>query len=364
MDVASIGIGDNFNNVTVLETMSDGNAAWGFYSGTYTVPAGQTITYVVISSISSTGSNSYGNLVDAFQFTVTHDPCQDSDGDGVPDNQDDYPNDNTRAFNNFFPSNGPGTLMFEDLWPFKGDYDFNDVVVDYRFTTVTDAQNFIVETKADFTMRASGAGYENGFGFQLSENTSLTSADVQVSGTVITESYIQSDGNGLGAGQSLPTTIVFDNFFNLMTRPGGIGVNTEVGRPFVPQQTISLTMTYTPSTFSMADLKIAEFNPFIIVDQDRSREVHLPNRPPTDLADAQLLGSGEDDSDFGIQRFYLTEDNLPWALNVVESIPYPTEKTEIIRAYPQFDNWAQSGGAAFQNWYVDEGNNRVQQYLY
>ena len=233
-----------------------------------------------------------------------------------------------------------------------------------RETTVTDAQNFIVETKADFTMRASGAGYENGFGFQLSENTSLTSADIQVSGTVITESYIQTDGNGLEAGQSLPTTIVFDNFFNLMTRPGGIGVNTEVGRPFAPHQTISLTMNYTPSTFSMADLKIAEFNLFIIVDQDRSREVHLPNRPPTDLADAQLLESGEDDSDFGIQRFYLTEDNLPWALNVVESIPYPTEKTEIIRAYPQFDNWAQSGGAAFQNWYVDEGNNRVQQYLY
>ena len=123
VDVASIGIGDNFNNVTVLETMSDGNAAWGFYSGTYTVPA-ETITYVVISSISSTGSNSYGNLVDGFQCTVTYDPCQDSDGDGVPDDQYDYPNDNTRAFNKFFPSNGPGTLMFEDLWPFKGDYGY------------------------------------------------------------------------------------------------------------------------------------------------------------------------------------------------------------------------------------------------
>jgi LruC domain-containing protein len=58
-------------------------------------------------------------------------------------------------------------LAFEDNWPSKGDYDFNDVVVDYNINTVTNAQNQVVEVIGEFTLRASGATYNNGFGFQL-----------------------------------------------------------------------------------------------------------------------------------------------------------------------------------------------------
>lgn len=242
--------------------------------------------------------------------------------------------------------------------------DFNDVVVDYRFTTVTNARNYVVETMADFTLRASGAGYENGFGFQLSNNATLDASDITVSGMQINDGAIQVDGNGLEMGQSIPTVIVFDNFFDLMTRPGGIGVNTQSGRPFVPHAQVSILMSYTPSTFSLLDLKIEDFNPFIYINQDRSKEVHLPNHPPTDLANSLMLGSGEDDSQVGSQRYYQTEDNLPWALNILESIPYPVEKTDIILAYPQFDNWAQSGGQQFRDWFVDQANNRVEQHLY
>lgn len=296
-------------------------------------------------------------VVPAYQTKIT-------DGDGVPDDDDDYPNDAARAFNNYFPSSGPGTLMFEDLWPYKGDYDFNDVVVDYRFTTVTNAQNFVVETMADFTLRASGAGYENGFGFQLSSNTTLAPSDIAVSGMQLNSGAIQVDANGLEIGQTIPTVIVFDNFFDLMTRPRGIGVNTQAGRPFVPHAQVAVLMSYTPSTFSLLDLKIEDFNPFIYINQDRSKEVHLPNHPPTDLANSALLGTGEDDSQVGSQRYYQTEDNLPWALNILESIPYPLEKTDIILAYPQFDNWAQSGGLQFRDWYVNQANNRVEQHLY
>lgn len=45
---------------------------------------------------------------------------QDSDGDGVPDHFDDYPDDPEKAFNNFFFNEGNfGTLAFEDLWPIR-----------------------------------------------------------------------------------------------------------------------------------------------------------------------------------------------------------------------------------------------------
>ena len=38
--------------------------------------------------------------------------------------------DKNKSFNSFFPVQGKtGTLAFEDLWPAKGDYDFNDLVI-------------------------------------------------------------------------------------------------------------------------------------------------------------------------------------------------------------------------------------------
>ena len=95
-------------------------------------------------------------------------PPADADADGIPDNLDNYPSDPTRAFDNYYPSRSVyGTLAFEDLWPSKGDYDLNDLVVDYHFQIVTNTQNKVVDIKPTFCVRAAGAGYNNGFGFQI-----------------------------------------------------------------------------------------------------------------------------------------------------------------------------------------------------
>merc|ERR1711879_138237 len=58
------------------------------------------------------------------------DTPDDADGDGISDVFDDFPNDPSKAFHTNNYSNS--TLVFEDLWPQKGDYDFNDMVIDYN----------------------------------------------------------------------------------------------------------------------------------------------------------------------------------------------------------------------------------------
>ncbi len=64
----------------------------------------------------------------------------------VDDDLDDYPNDPDRATDVYYLiSMSPGTLAFEDLWPGKGDYDFNDLVLDYRFKQVLNGSNELVE---------------------------------------------------------------------------------------------------------------------------------------------------------------------------------------------------------------------------
>ncbi len=69
---------------------------------------------------------------------------------------------------NLFPASGFGTLAFEDLWPGKGDYDFNDLVIDYQFLITTNTSNYVESVQGTFIIRAIGASFENGFGFQLS----------------------------------------------------------------------------------------------------------------------------------------------------------------------------------------------------
>ncbi|MER7991282.1 isopeptide-forming domain-containing fimbrial protein [Streptomyces noursei] len=48
---------------------TDGNTAWGYYTGTYTVPAGQTLTRFAFRSLSAAGGNrSIGNFLDGIFF--------------------------------------------------------------------------------------------------------------------------------------------------------------------------------------------------------------------------------------------------------------------------------------------------------
>ncbi len=289
----------------------------------------------------------------------------DTDGDGVADMDDDYPADATRAFNNFYPAPGNGTLAFEDLWPGKGDYDFNDLVCDYRFKTVTNAANNVVEIFGTFVVKAYGATLHNGFGFQFPSDEILQ-AHLEVSGYDIDAgSYVNIGLNGLESGQSRPTIIVWDDAYRIMPWPGtGIGVNTDPLAPYVDPVTLDVYIEFTSLTYTIDQVAIDQFNPFIIIDQNRAIEVHLPDMPPTTLANLSLLGTGEDDSDGLIGRYYRTSTNLPWAINIYESFAYPKEKVEIVNAYNHFVEWAESSGMLYPDWYEDNPGYRNASNIY
>ena len=282
----------------------------------------------------------------------------DTDGDGVDDANDDYPNDPVRAFDNFFPAAGYGSLAFEDLWPYSGDYDFNDLVVDYLFRTVTDAQNKLVGSTASIVVRAFGAGMHNGFGFQIGSPAML--GNMSVSGYQVTPDYVSLDANGLETGQNKPTIIVFEDAYEILTYPsdGSVGVNTNPSGTYVDPDTLSVAMTFSPGIFELSELDVSNFNPFLIIDGQRSHEVHLPDYAPTQLADTSLLGTGDDRSIPDSGRYYKTENNLPWVLNIYKSFDYPVEKAEITQGYLHFSDWAQSSGNNYGDWYLDSAGYR------
>lgn len=251
---------------------------------------------------------------------------------------------------NLFPASGFGTLAFEDLWPSKGDYDFNDLVIDYQFEIESDAQNYVNSVTGTFIVRAIGASYQNGFGFQLSG--AIDASDLSVTGYSLTENYITLNSNGTESGQSKPTIIVFDNAFNEMQHPGsGIGINTETDAPYVEPAELVINIDFPPATYSLNDLSISSFNPFKIVNLNRGVEIHLPGYPPTNLADTSLFGTQDDDTQLTQGRTYVSKNNLPWAINIYEKFDYPIEKVSIIQAYNRFVDWAESGGVLYPDWY-------------
>jgi len=253
--------------------------------------------------------------------------------------------------NNNFPATGFGTLAFEDLWPFKGDYDMNDLVLDYKFVINSNTNNYVDKVVGTFVIKAFGASLENGFGFQLPGIANAS--DLAVSGYSLTDGYINLNSNGTESGQTKPTIIVYDNAFKQMATPGGIGVNTDPNQPYVAPKTITITINFKPNTYTLNDLDIANFNPFLIVNKVRGVEVHLPDYAPTSLANSSLFGTGDDNSSVAQNRYYKTANNLPWAINTYGQFAYPKEKVDIIQVYLHFADWAISSGKSFQDWYKD-----------
>ncbi|AZJ35415.1 DUF11 domain-containing protein [Tenacibaculum singaporense] len=76
VDEATVKIGSDLATASVVETMSDGTSAWGVYSGTYTVPVGQSTTVIAFDALSTAGgNNTVGNFIDDVQININRTNC-------------------------------------------------------------------------------------------------------------------------------------------------------------------------------------------------------------------------------------------------------------------------------------------------
>jgi LruC domain-containing protein len=285
----------------------------------------------------------------------------DSDNDGVSDKFDDYPSDPVMAMNYYYPGEESyGTLAFEDLWPNRGDYDFNDLVIDYQFNQITNSENKILMVDARLVVRAIGAGYHNGFGFQMD----LLHSDIQnVYGVDLTHNFINLRANNTENNQTKATIVAFDNAFYQLPPQGGTFVNTIVGNPYVVPDTQWIRIVLnTPK--AIGEVGYPPYNPFLIVNKTRGKEVHLPGYPPTSLADASLFGTGDDNTNLQTGNYYKSDNNLPWAMNLPSSFVYPKEKSSITEAHLKFGSWAQSNGFSFMDWYDNKLGYRNNSHLF
>lgn len=278
-------------------------------------------------------------------------PSDDDDSDGILNGVDDYPSDPLRAYDNLWPATTFGTLVFEDLWPYYGDYDFNDLVLGYQFKTVTSATNRVVEIISTNIVRAHGATLQNGFGFELPGAVSTLVDDLSVSGYNINGSWtpVTLAFNGLEAGQDDPVIIVIDNISNVMPQY----TNTQEGSWAQTQApvTITITMSAENNDYLAADFDLINWNPFIFINGLRSKELHIADKPPTDLGSDEWFGTVDDGSVPASSKYYVSTTNLPWALDFLVHFSYPYEYKDMTDTYLHFRTWAESGGTLKTDWY-------------
>ena len=112
----------------------------------------------------------------------------------------------------------------------------------------------------------------------------------------------------------------------------------------VPKSSFAYTPPYNPFLFGT---RAAPLN-YI--------EVHLPAHANTSkFTNTQLFGGAnyDDNTSPSIGRYYVSKKGYPWALDLPMGWKWPTERTDIVTAYPYFKACAESGGTSYQNWYLN-----------
>lgn len=273
-------------------------------------------------------------------ITIGNGTLPDADGDGVIDDNDEFPNDPERVASETIAAS---SIIAEDLWPYTGDYDFNDLVVVYEWNYVVDADSKIKDLTFRYMVKARGAGFDNAFGFAL---TTPSANVASVTGAITSNSLSTLSANGTETGALtngavfMVTDRVKDNLNEWNTDPAHPDVSTPVWTDYE----IVFTQAVDASVLNT-------FNPFVVKDQQRGSEIHLANYDPTDLASSSLFGTGDDNTDLSVARSYVTQDGLPWMMKVPANFSHVIEKEDITQAYLNYSTWVSSGGTQAQDWY-------------
>ena len=260
------------------------------------------------------------------------------------------PKEIPRADNHtYFPSQGEfGSLAFEDSWPWKGDFDFNDMVIDYNVDVKSNPSGKAISATYTLRPRGCGAGYTNGFGFQFDWLCPNCGSYVMTSDiTSVKRKIIDADGK---QSNEVVLTSEFGN--NNSSKPTYIIIDTSMSKHYHWNTTdntrhsngsIIVTIEF-KSNHSVSHFDLPFSNPFIYINGNRGREVHMPYHNPTAKADLSWFSKGDAAAN------YKSKDSLNWVIDIEDTLVYPKEKINIENAYLQFKQWATTPNSTLEWW--------------
>lgn len=236
-----------------------------------------------------------------------------------------------------------GFYAFEDMWPARGDYDMNDVIVRYNYekTFTKDNDNKIQSESFIFKTYQNYASLVNGLAFR-----------VKPSGTIADRKYyIRKKGES----KFTETTSFIhetDGASEVFLLTGDI--RTDMGAEY------KVTLEYDGSVARESAAvpfiyRASENNP------DKRWEVHLPKENPTDKMDGDFFRKEDDASQPDKGIYYVRGGNYPFAIflsgatetNMAKLLDRSNETVPIDQLYGGYNGWVTSSGNDNQDWYKE-----------
>lgn len=230
-----------------------------------------------------------------------------------------------------------GVYAFEDLWPSRGDYDMNDVMLRSNYEKTFDEKG-IYEESFLLTTFANYAGNDNGIAVTL--GGAAASAELEMNVLVKGETeYRKAEFT-----RDADVLLLSDN------------VKTQLGA------TYKITAKYSSP---VDESQAGSVKPFIYrtnrsgVSEGNRWEVHLPYEAPTSKIEASFFGQGDDRSIPRKGIYYVRADSYPFAFflaganesDIAPLLDLKNEKTPIDQLYPGYIGWVTSNGKENTDWY-------------
>lgn len=229
-----------------------------------------------------------------------------------------------------------GLLAFEDNWPDGGDYDMNDVVVNYVSNVTYNGHNQVTKIVDRFTLSWTGANYSNGFAYQVPYD--LAKATVQ---------FLNDNGSKV-SGNVITLTNDVKGTLGVPGVPAGQMPESVVGASY------TAVITFDEPSINKDEI-VPPYNPYIKVGGS-NQEVHLINHPTTAEATNVFDQSSMDISD-GKTTFFVSKEGYPFSIHLDARI-YPDileldlrhEGQHIDEIYPKFADWATTKDPTIKWW--------------
>lgn len=255
------------------------------------------------------------------------------------------------------------TLMFEDLFPDKGDMDMNDIVFGLNIQFDLDAQARVLTIWFNIQPRGIGSSYKKigiaaNFTNYSNTNPGITSLvysdeNLNISNFFSVDylsQYIYSPEKNTTISEVIPLTGDYRASF---ADTSELFINVRSIDPAIATSNFSvaadmLTKDNYYWDFTLFDEPLPNkinIDVFTLINV-RSKEVHFKGQKATERFNRQYFIYTMPKTDFS------TLDNWVWAIISDKSIRHPLEFVKIFNAYPNFKKWAEGGGATNIDWYT------------
>ena len=233
---------------------------------------------------------------------------------------------NTKNSNEYGLLSINGTLMFEDMYPQLGDYDFNDFVARYNLRILykySRGKYYAHKMCISVQIRAVGGIYKYEPYIRL---TKVKADNIIIETTEKNVKSIKGPNGEAIISYKSPTP------------PSGYKYyNTEKNEMTKPDKFKEIWITF-KNPIEYEDVMDKNYNiDMYIAKENHKQEIHLKGYEPV----------------YDQHQDYADKNNFVWGIRTWGIFDHAIEGKNILKAYPQFKGWVTSGGKEYKRWWEE-----------